>query len=318
MSLLDRKILCEVELNCRTSFSKIAKRLRVNRNVVAYRVKNLEKNGVILKYICSVNLGLLGYKTYKICFKVWGGKSSEHDFVEELIKNNQVIYFLKQEGSFDYSISVVARSILELDEFLMGIKTRFKELIKDYLVTIVVYTRVFKLNKLLLDQNQTVLKFDKYSGEEEAILIDDKDKKILRELSQAANMPVVELAQKTRLSIDIIKYRLKFLSKSLINSYRIMYDISKLGYYHYVILLKIRAETKQEEQKLISWCYLKRNVLYITKRIGYYDFAINAAITDISDLNKFLAELKLKFGEMIDSYDTLINTKVLKLNYVPF
>lgn len=318
MDLIDRKILCELDMNCRTPLSRIASKLRVNRNVVAYRIRNLEKEGVITRYICSLNLGMLGYKTYKLCFKVWSGRASEKEFVDYLIKNRQVINFLKQEGSFDYSISIVVKNVSELDDFLMGLKNRFKDLIKDYLVTIVVYTRIFKLDKLLLNQKQSVLKFEKYSGEDKQLAIDKKDIIILKELSQAANMSIIELAEKTRLSVDVVKYRLKILSKGLINSYRIMYDVNKLGYYHYVILLRIRKATKHDEDKLLAWCSLKNNVFYCTKRIGYYDFAINVAITGIEDLNRFLAELRSKFGEMIDSYDTMINSKLLKLNYVPF
>jgi len=317
MDLIDKKIICELDMNCRSPVSKIAKNLRISRNVAAYRIKNLEDNGIIRKYICSINLGLLGYKTYKIFFKIWSGKECEKEFVKNLIENKQIIHFLKIEGPFDYSIAISVKNISELNDFLMHLKNRFKDLIKDYLVSIVVYSRVFKLNKLLLDQKPT-LKFEKHTSEDKQIKIDEKDIKILHELSQSANTPIVELAERTKLSVDIIKYRLKLLSKNLINSYRVLLDFAKLGYYHYVIMLRIKQATKYDENKLLSWCSLKKNVLFCTKRIGYFDFSINVAIKNINDFNKFISELKSGFGDMIDSYDVIINSELLKLDYIPF
>ena len=122
MDLIDKKILCELDENCRNPTSRIAKKLRISRNVANYRIKNLEKQGVITSYICSLNLGLLGYKTYKIFFKIQTSKKeTEERFVKELLKSRKVIHVIKTEGSFDYSVTIAVRNIRELDEFLMRV-----------------------------------------------------------------------------------------------------------------------------------------------------------------------------------------------------
>lgn len=317
IDLIDKKLLCELDENCRNTISRIAKKLRISRNVANYRIKNLEKQGIITNYICSLNLGLLGYKTYKIFFKIQTSKKEEEkEFVKKLLESKEALHIIKTEGSFDYSVTIAVKTIKELDEFLMQVKSEFKELIKDYSVSIVVYSRIFKLSKLLLGEKEAV-KFEKYSGEDEKIEIDEKDKKILKQLSQNANLSVIELSEKTKLSLDVVKYRLKLLNK-IVNSYRVMLNFSKLGYYHYVIMLKMKQATKEDEEKLVSWCSFKKNVLFCTKRIGYSDFEVNAAITDINDLNNFLVELREKFGNFFDGYELIINSQLLKLNYVPF
>ena len=317
MDLIDRRILCELDLNCRAPLTQVAKRLRISRNTLAYRIKQLENEGIITKYICSINLGLLGYKTYKIFFKIKNDKK-ESEFVKYLIDSKKVIHLLKTEGNFDYSMAVAVKNILELDDFLSNLKNDFKDFISDYFVSILVYSKIFKLNKLLLDQKQAIPKFEKYSVEDENIKIDEKDIKIIKELSQNANLSIVELSKKTDLSIDVVKYRLKNISTKIVNSYRIMLDFNKLGYYHYLIMLKIKNITKNEERRLLSWCTNKNNVIYCNKRIGSYDFEVNCAIKDIDDLNKFIIELKNEFYGVIDSYQILLNNKLLKLNYVPF
>ena len=317
MDLIDKKILCELDMNCRESLSKIAKHLRVGRNVIGYRIKNLEKQGIIKKYICSLNLGLLGFKTYKINFKVRNIKN-EKSFVEYLLNHNSVVNCIKEEGAFDYSVSVAVKNVSELDAFLMTMKNNFREILEDYSVSITVYSKIFKLNKLLLGERKEIPKIEKYSGEEDLIKIDEKDKLILRALAQQANLQIVDLARKTKLSIDVVKYRLKNLSKNLISSFRVLLDFNKLGYYNYVIMLRISKATKAEEDKLISWCSINSSVLYCSKRISYHDFTINIAIKNIEELNNFIANLKESFSEVIDSYETTLNSNILKLNYVVF
>ncbi len=305
-----------MDLNCRTPLSQLAKKLKIGRNVVDYRIKILEKEGIIQKYICSLNLGLLGFKTYKVHFKVRSVKE-EKEFAKYILNHQLVINCVKEEGAFDYSVSIAVKNIKELDEFLMNIKNNFKDLIKDYAVSIIVYSKIFKLNKLFLEEKKELPKIEKYSGEEKEIKIDEIDKKILRILAQEANISIVDLARRTKLSIDIVKYRLKRLN-DLINSFRVLINFNKLNYYTYVVMLRIRKATKQDEEKLVAWCSMNKSVLYCSKRVGYHDFTINIAIKSIEELNNFISKLREEFSEVIDSYETVLSSDILKLNYVPF
>ena len=319
MDLIDRKILCELDMDCRMPLSRIAKKLRIGKNVAGYRIKNLEKTGVIKSYICSVNLGTLGYNTYKIYFKLNGERKAERQFVKSLQENSSVIHFLKTEGSYDYAVTIATRTVSDLDRFLTGVRNKFSGIIKEHYISILVYSRLFKLNKLLLDEKSEIKdRPHRYSGEAGQAELDDKDKRILKEISQAANMPIVDIAKRTKLSLDTVKYRMKVLRWSPIVYYRAFIDINKLGMYHYVIMLKTKNLTQSDEERLMTWCMFKKNVLYCTKRVGNFDFEINVAITDINDLNGFISQLKEEFYSITESYQTIINSEMLKLNYVPF
>jgi Lrp/AsnC family transcriptional regulator, leucine-responsive regulatory protein len=318
MDLIDKKILCELDLNCRTPLSKMAKRLRIGRNVLDYRIKKLEKEKVITNYICSINLGKLGYKTYKIYCKMKSMSQEKEKELAQFIKNEKkAIHFIRTEGSFDYSFVIATQNVKELDSFLTEFKTKFKDNLQDYIVSIVVSSKVFKLNKLLLGEKQQLIKFDRYSEDHKELELDEKDKNILKVLSQEAKISLIDLAEKTGYSIDIVKYRLKDLSNKLVSSLRVIVDMNKLGYFHYIIMLKTRNASSKEEDDLMIWCANKKNVMYITKRIGYFDYELNVAITDINDLNSFFSEIKSNFGNIIDSHELIINAQYLKLNYLP-
>ncbi|MBP7708621.1 Lrp/AsnC family transcriptional regulator [Candidatus Pacearchaeota archaeon] len=318
MDLIDRKILCELDINCRTPLSKMAKKLRIGRNVLDYRIKRLEKEKVITNYICSINLKKLHYTNYKVYCKMKSMTITKEKEFSEFIKNEKkVIHLLKTDGSFDYAFVIACKNIKELDGFLTEVKTEFKEILQDYIVSIVVSSKIFKLHKLLLEDKQESIKLTTSNEENVEFELDEKDKKILKILSQEANISLVDLSQKTGYTLDIVKYRIKELTNKVVNSFRVLVDMNKLGYFHYVAMLKVRNATLKEEENLVAWCTHKKNVMYITKRIGSFDYEINVAITDINDLNSFFSDLKSNFGSIIDSQELIINSELLKLNYLP-
>lgn len=318
MDLLDKKILCELDIDCRQPFAAIAKKVGSSRAVVGYRIKNLEKEGIIESYITAVNLGKLGYTSYKIYFKLFNlNDRVEKEFYSFMKDAKCVIHCLKTEGAFDCSVVIAVTSIKALDDFLTELKNSFSAIIRDYQISLVVSSRIFKLSKVLLGKEKEA-KAERFSGSKEDLVLDEKDKTILQAIANNANMPIVEIANKTKLSIDIVKYRMKKMQETgIINTFRAIYDTSKLGFYHYVILLKTRKITKTDEEMISSWARLHPSVMYITKRIGNWDYELNVALKSIEDFSAFIAGMKKQLSEMLESYDTIINTKIIKLNYFP-
>ena len=54
LAIKDLKILAGLENNSRVSYNKIAKKVGLSKEVVLYRIRNLEKFGIIRKYITSI------------------------------------------------------------------------------------------------------------------------------------------------------------------------------------------------------------------------------------------------------------------------
>ena len=318
MDLLDKKILCALDMNCRQSYARIAKQINSSRAVVNYRIKNLEKAGIIRSYITAINLGKLGFNTYKVFFKLHtSNERAIKQFIEHLKASRNVIHCLKTEGAYDVSIAVAVKTIKEFDEFMTDLKNKFNELIKDYYISLVIKSKVFRLQKILLGK-KAYIKTESYSGKDTSTRIDSNDKKLLKILSNNASIHLVDLAKKTKLTVDIAKYRMKKLVQgNIINNFRMMLDFNKMGLYHYVVLLKIRKATKQEEAKLMEWARSHPSVLYLVKYIGNWDYAINVALRNIDEYTEFISAFRKEFSDIIDSYETSMNTEILKLNYCP-
>lgn len=65
----DKKILFELDINARMSASKIAKKIKIPKETVNYRIKRLEKEGWINRLYTIFNASLFGYSYYRIFLK---------------------------------------------------------------------------------------------------------------------------------------------------------------------------------------------------------------------------------------------------------
>tara|TARA_Y100000034_G_scaffold95888_1_gene116589 strand:- start:558 stop:884 length:327 start_codon:yes stop_codon:yes gene_type:complete len=63
---IDRKILFELDKNCRIPSTKLAKIVRKSRQTVDYRIDKLLEEGIITSFNASINPHKMGYKLYKM------------------------------------------------------------------------------------------------------------------------------------------------------------------------------------------------------------------------------------------------------------
>ena len=66
---LDQKLLLELYKDARQSNAQIGKTLLCSKEVIQYRLKRLEENGIITKYIPIINFSRLGYTIYRLQIK---------------------------------------------------------------------------------------------------------------------------------------------------------------------------------------------------------------------------------------------------------
>ena len=319
LDLLDKKIISELDENCRQSDAQIARKARTSRAVIGYRIKQLEKKGVISNYITSVNLGKLGLGTYKIFFRLHNlTKEKEEDFFNFLKGRKEVIHCLRNEGNFNASAAIAVKDLKELDSFLFEIKSRFAGILKDYSITIVLYSKIFKLRKFMLGSENTI-KVESYSNAKKTAEIDEKDIQILKILSQDARNSVIEIAKKTKMTIDVVRYRIKKLVDSgIITNFRVLLDFSKIGCFHYVFLVKFGIVKKNDEGRILQWSLKQPEVMYVSKKIGDWEYELNVLLRNLDELNAFIENLKSEFSDILDSYNLVLNSKAIKLNYFPY
>ena len=65
LDLKDRKILYELDLNARQTLTQIGKKVGLKKDVVSYRMKKLQDEGIIKNYYTVIDAYKLGYTLYR-------------------------------------------------------------------------------------------------------------------------------------------------------------------------------------------------------------------------------------------------------------
>ncbi len=120
MDKLDYKIILSLNANARKSFRHIAKELKVSLSTISNRVKRLEDEGIIERYIPVVNREKIGYDlTAVINIKITHGKLIEVQ--EKISKDNHVSAVYDITGDWDSLIIAHFKDRRDLNSFIKKI-----------------------------------------------------------------------------------------------------------------------------------------------------------------------------------------------------
>ena len=130
----DKKIIEQLQLDCRQTIQEISKKTKLPRDVVVYRIKRMEDNKLIRQYHASLNPALLGYPLYVyVGFSLLNiNPEEETKFINFLKSKKQIIYVAKNSGKWDFSIGVAAKDYNDFDKVLKEVRAEFTKVIKDY------------------------------------------------------------------------------------------------------------------------------------------------------------------------------------------
>jgi DNA-binding Lrp family transcriptional regulator len=130
----DRSIIKQLQTNARQTISQIAKKTRLPRDVVKYRIDRMEKNGLIKQYQAILDPLVLGYSLYAyVGFSLQNiSPQEEKALIGFLVANKNISFVGKSSGKYDLLIAICARNYQEFDNILQGIRQRFGKEIKEF------------------------------------------------------------------------------------------------------------------------------------------------------------------------------------------
>ncbi len=314
LDLKDRKILYQLDINSRQSNAQIAKKIGLSKDVVNYRIKQLETNEFIKGYYSIIDLYRLGYISFRIYIKlVNASHEKEKEISHFLINNKKVMYLGKIDGSYDLGIGTYVKSIYEFEEFYSDFKNRYKEYIGKEEISI--FTKAYHFHRAyLLDKKHDELNPELIGGENK-VECDKKDIEILKLIAANSRISTIEIAEKLKMPATTIAFRIKQLEKKkVIQAHRFIFDFEKYGYDYYKIDLTLNNTSRIKD--LINYCHLHPNIIYIDQTIGGSDFEFDIEVKNKAQFLEIMDELKRKFPEIREwSYFTVRNYD--KLLYFP-
>jgi len=316
LDLKDRKILYWLSENARLPYTKIAKKVGLSKDAIKYRIKRLEKNGIIQGYLSIVDIAKLGYNTYHVFLQL--------NQMNERIKNRLIKIFklhpfvkviIEFSGKYDFEIGVAAKNIEELDAIIIKIIGQVSKYLQESQILIIskYYERKI-FPKSFLDLKSGI-RIQKPSLK---LKIDRTDLEILKILSTNATVPLYEIGKLTKLSADAVKYRIKkMLNGKVIIKHVPIINYSALGYTVYAVLMNIHNFGEGKERTLEQFLKTNENILWAVKTIGKYNLLMYICVKESDELHQTLIKLRELFSSDIKDYETLIAYEEYKYTYFP-
>ena len=286
INLKDRKILFELDRNCRQSNSQIAKKVGLSKQVVNYRISRLEKQSIIKGYITQLNIPKFGFLSYKVMIQLQNVNPKKEQEITEHIQNNKNVHWLIScFGRWDLILAFSSKTAIDFNRALRKMLDPYEQFIKEKEILLITDLYNFSRAYLIDEKEKEVAHF---GGQPEEIKIDDVDLEIIKILSENARKSIVEIADNLKITIDVIRYRIKkLITNKIIQSFRAVINKELLSYQYWNILVKTQHLTDEKEKQIIFFFEQTPNIIGSSKYMNNFDIGFEV---EVKNINEFISE----------------------------
>lgn len=128
----DLQLMYRLSQEATRTNTSLAEELKLSKDTVKYRIKQLEESGLIREYRPVINYSALGLSVNTLLLRV-DYRMEEVQKLEMFLKSNlSILWCAKALGYYDYMIYVITRNLDEFHELISQIKEKFSDLVKTY------------------------------------------------------------------------------------------------------------------------------------------------------------------------------------------
>jgi Lrp/AsnC family transcriptional regulator, regulator for asnA, asnC and gidA len=314
LDLLDKKILYELDLNARQSASSIAKKLKIAKETVNFRIKRLINNNIIKGFYAIIDTSLINRFFFKIFIKFNEiNPNRRKEILDFFASHKNMSQVLLLEGNYDVQLFFLAKENNDLMKFMESLNNFCgKELQKK---EILIINTMYRFNQKFLHNEKKNL-ISQVSNKVSNYNIDETSLKVLKEISKNSRISILDIAKNLNISSQLAQYHLKKLIKDkVIVSTHIAINYDKFNMQHYHLTFQVNDH--RIINKIIQFFNQKNKSIFATKMIGHYDASAELIVNNNKELRGFVDELLTNFSEKINHLDIFLIYKEYELNLYP-
>ncbi len=297
--LKDRKLLYELDMDSRQPLTKIAKKIRLSKTAVLYRIENLRKNGIIRRFEAVVDTGKLGLIGFRFYLGLQGATPSKRKEIINFLNRSEIVGWLVSiEGDYDIGALALASSVTEMNTFWNAFLAKYNNYISERHLAIMTKVSYFSRAYLIGLPYNT---YEAVSVSEPAKAdIDGKDERILALLVKDARMPLSDIAHRLGINARTAAWRIKELErKHVITGYRTVFDVEKLGYLYFKAMFRIHNASAEDRKRFALYMKQDPNIIFNDEVLGGEDFEIELQVKDPAELRRVMDEIDSAFSSII-------------------
>jgi DNA-binding Lrp family transcriptional regulator len=319
LDVKDRKILHELDRNCRQANSEIGRRTRLSKEVVKYRIDRMIENDIINRFHTIVNYFKLGFFKYKLYLSLKDVNSKKIEEISQYFNNHsKTEWIITCTGRWDMIVSFIVRNVNEFDDEIQLVMNKFSQYIKEKAVTSTLYLAHHR-REYLRDSpmpERKAIVFHTSADKQEGI--EDIDMKILKIISNNARMPVREIAEKINATPRVVQYRIKRMEKRyIILAYKVHIEPKKMGNIFCKAIIYLASSERERLNQFVRYCSSIPQAVWPQRVMGTWDFEIDLELENYDRFQGIIFDLKEKFSDIIQKNEFIIVTKEFKLEFFP-
>ncbi|PIN75649.1 hypothetical protein COV18_02270 [Candidatus Woesearchaeota archaeon CG10_big_fil_rev_8_21_14_0_10_37_12] len=320
LNSVDKKILWALHNNSRLPVSKVAKKCRISREIAEYRIKKLEKTGIIKGFVARVDMSFLCAGVGSALFKLIRFDEKRLSGILDFLKAHRSVNWIAELcGTADIVIVFLYKSSEDLAQIITEISEFIGSNLKEHQIQLYISEYKFSREGLVAeDARKFISPLISFKDHSEKKDLDKIDKLLLGILANNCRIKNIELAKKLKISEDAVRRRIISLEKrGLLLGYSITIDVNKLGFESYYVQLQIDQMTNQTIAKIKYYCETSPYVTYCSRIAGRYNVVMTVCAKNRNHFNDLLRDLRKHFGAQLLDYDFQIDLEEHKETTLP-
>ena len=315
LDAFDKKILEILIENSREQISTIAKKIRLGRENVHYRINRFVKLGLIKEFNAILNEENLGLSHYVVFLELVKLEEKTEKQIIDYLKNSLFMSWIGiSAGKWSLVFDIVIyEEDSNLEKTLKDFLKKFGNFVDEYKVLRLSESEYFA-SKLIGKTNNLI----SISKKKDKSKLDKTDFKILSLLNQDSRKTLVDISTKTDLTPNGVSNRIKRLvENNIISGYTISIDWKKLNYDWFTIQIKFHKHDEEVENEIKKFFRNHKRVIFYYKYLGgSWDFDIGVLVQNSNQLREFINEYRRNFSgvsKISDVFLTLEETTGYKM-----
>jgi Lrp/AsnC family transcriptional regulator, leucine-responsive regulatory protein len=317
LDVIDRGLLAALSLDARSSLTELADRLGTSKQVVSYRLKALEKGGVIKGFHAIPNVYALGKIHYRVFVKFQHlAAATEKELIEYLRRCREIAWLTLLDGDFDLEFVIWAGDVSEFETVYDAILARFGSYFQEKYFSIATRVEYLPYRFLTGQVAGNPLIFGGPLGEAR---LDELDKKILTCLNRDGRLALAQLAASCQVAVPLARARLdQLIERRIILGFGLKIDHNQIGFTYRKVLLKLNHHSADVIARLSDFLRRLDPVIFLVKTIGTYDFEFEMMNESNREFYTAIKHIRSAFAAEIKLHQTVVVYDELKFGQLRF
>ena len=303
LDLKDRKILYELDLNCRQSNAQIGKKVGLSRKVVEYRIKRMEDEGIIKGYYTCIDSYKLGYYFYRFYINFqYVSSDLKNEIIKHFVNYKNISTVSTQKTMFDLVVVFWVNNINEFYDFWEKTLIKYGDYFAEQKFSLYIKGYGYPTSVLIMKNETTNLEEIETFGITKKYTIDKTDFDLLNILSLNARITTIELAKHLKSSSQTVTYRMNNLVKNgIIQSFRVIFNYEKINLSRVKVDMYLKEHGRRYE--LVRYIKSLPNLRYFSTSVGLCDLELEFLVKDSDELLLIIENIDRKFPGSMKKYN---------------